>query len=134
NVLVTTRRVAEQFIEPKGGGFQFRPGITAWMNYRSSYQEVASAGFRISAVVGAHDRYDLALLEVERPQVNGTAPAPLPLAAEPPARLQGRPVYLIGYPIRDARRNEPEVVARVFREVYNVKRVQPGQLRESMYC
>jgi hypothetical protein len=47
--------------------------------------------------------------------------------------LQGRPVYLIGYPIRDARRNEPEVVARVFRDVYNVKRVQPGQLRESMY-
>ncbi len=133
NVLLTTRRVAEQFIEYKNGTFQFRPGITAWMNYRSSYQTVANAGFRISGIVGVHDRYDLALLEVERPQVNGTAPAPLPLAAGPPERLPGRPVYLIGYPVRDARRNEPEVVARVFREVYNVKRVQPGQLRESLY-
>ncbi len=133
NVLLTTRRVAEQFIEPKNGGFQFRPGITAWMNYRSSYQAVANAGFRISGIVGVHERYDLALLEVERPQVNGTAPAPLPLAAEPPGRLQGRPVYLIGYPVRDARHNEPEVVARVFRDVYNVKRVQPGQLRDSLY-
>ncbi|HZY91058.1 MAG TPA: trypsin-like peptidase domain-containing protein, partial [Gemmataceae bacterium] len=133
NVLLTTRRIAEQFIEPRGGGFQFRPGITAWMNYRSSYQAVANAGFRICGIVGVHDRYDLALLEVERPQINGTAPAPLALAAEPPQRLQGRPAYLIGYPVRDARRNEPEALARVFRDTYNIKRVQPGQLRDSLY-
>jgi hypothetical protein len=35
--------------------------------------------------------------------------------------------------VRDARRNEPEAVARVFRDVYNVKRVQPGQLRDTLY-
>jgi hypothetical protein len=31
--------------------------------------------------------------------------------------------------VRDARRNEPEAIARIFRDVYNVKRVQPGLLR-----
>ena len=117
NVLMTTRRTAELFIEQRGGAWQFRPGITTWMNYRSTYQDVASAGCRVRAVVGVHDRYDLALLEVERPQVNGSAPAPLPLAIQGPAQRDGRPIYLIGYPVRDARRNEPEAVARIFRDV-----------------
>ncbi len=129
NVLMTTRRVAEVFIENRNDAWQFRPGITTWMDYRSGCQSVASAGYRVRSVVGVHELYDLALLEVERPQVNGSAPAPLALAAAPPPQPEGRPVYLIGYPIRDARRNEPEVVSRIFRDVYNVKRVQPGQLR-----
>jgi hypothetical protein len=129
NLLLTARRVAELFLENRGGSWQFRPGLTTWMNYRSDYQRVSSAGYRVRSVAGVHDRYDLALLEVERPQVNGTAPTPLALASEPPTSLDGRDVYLIGYPIRDARRNEPEAIARIFREVYNVKRVQPGRLR-----
>ena len=131
NVLMTTRRTAEIFIENRNGTWQFRPGITTWMDYRSPYQCVSSAGYRVRSVVGVHDRYDLALLEVERPQINGTAPTPLALAALPPPQTDDRPVYLIGYPVRDARRNEPEPIARIFRDVYNVKRVQPGLLRGS---
>jgi len=129
NILMTTRRVVELFVESRNGAYQFRPGITTWMDYRSPYQCVASAGYRVRAVVGVHDRYDLALLEVERPQFNAAAPTPLALAALPPPQTEGRAVYLIGYPVRDARRNEPEPIARVFRDVYNVKRVQPGTLR-----
>jgi hypothetical protein len=34
--------------------------------------------------------------------------------------------------VRDARRNEPESICRVFRDVYNVKRVQPGLLRGAL--
>jgi Trypsin-like peptidase domain len=129
NVLMTTRRTAEVFIENRNAVWQFRPGITTWMDYRSGCQSVASAGYRVRSVVGVHDQYDLALLEVERPHANGSTPAPLALAAAAPQAIEGRPVYLIGYPVRDARRNEPEAVSRIFRDVYNVKRVQPGQLR-----
>jgi hypothetical protein len=57
---------------------------------------------------------------------------PLVVAGSAPARLEGRPVYLVGYPVRDARRNEPEAITRIFRDVYNVKRVQPGRLRSSL--
>jgi len=128
---MTTRRTAELFIENRNAAWQFRPGITTWMDYRSGYQSVASAGYRVRSVVGVHDQYDLALLEVERPHVNGSAPTPLALAAAAPTQLEDRPVYLIGYPVRDARRNEPEPIARIFRDVYNVKRVQPGLLRGS---
>jgi hypothetical protein len=131
--LMTTRRTAEIFIENRFDQWQFRPGITAWMDYNAEYQNVASAGYRVRTVLGVHNNYDLALLEVEPPQLqpNG-CPTPLALAAQPPHQIEGRPVYLIGYPVRDSRRNEPETITRIFRDVYNVKRVQPGTLRGSL--
>lgn len=127
--LITTRRIAEQFAEQRDNCWNFRPGITTWMNYRSQYQRVATAGYKVRGIIGAHDRYDLALLEVEPPYTSDLTPTPLALAAFAPQRIEYRPAYLIGYPIRDARRSEPEVVSRIFRDVYNVKRVQPGYLR-----
>jgi hypothetical protein len=127
--LMTTRRIAELFIENRSGPWTFRPGISAWMDYRSPYQGVSTAGCRVRAVRGVHEVYDLALLEVEPVQINGSSPAPLALAAEPPPQVHNRPVYLVGYPVRDARRSEPERITRIFRDVYNVKRVQPGLLR-----
>jgi hypothetical protein len=131
--LMTTRRIAEIFIESRGEQWQFRPGITAWMNYTADYQNVANAGYRVRAVLGVHPTYDLAMFEVEPPQFQpNNSPTPLAIAAQPPRQLEGRPVYLIGYPVRDARRNEPEVLARIFRDVYNVKRVMPGVLRGSL--
>jgi len=129
NILLTTRRFAELFAENKDSRWQFRPGISAWMDYRSGYQNVSNAGFRVRSIFGVHPTYDLALLEVEGTQLNGMAPVPLSLAATPPPNLNGRPVYLVGFPVRDARRSEPEAVTRIFRDVYNVKRVQPGVLR-----
>lgn len=128
-VLLTTRRTAESFIENRDGNWQFRPGISSWMNYRPEHQEMASAGYRIRSVIGVHASYDLAVLEVEPPQQEEQPPTPLVLAAQPPSPLENRPVYMVGYPVRDARRNEPELISRIFRDVYNVKRVQPGLVR-----
>jgi Trypsin-like peptidase domain len=130
STLLTTRRTAEVFLENRNENFQFRPGITAWMDYSSEYQNVASAGYRIRAVRGVHPTYDLAVFEVEPPQGQAEfRPTPLALAPQPPAHPEGRPVYLIGYPVRDARRNDPEPLTRIFRDLYNVKRIQPGVLR-----
>ncbi len=127
--LMTTRGVAQVLAERSDAGeWQFRPGVSAWMDYQSDYRRPPSAACRLKGILGCHDRYDLALLEVEPPQHNG-GPAPLALAAAPPPEQEGRPVYLISYPARDGRRNEPEEIARIFRDEYNVKRVQPGVLR-----
>jgi len=130
--LMTTRRVCEIFAENRGNSWQFRPGITAWMNYRSQYQRVATAGYQVRGVIGVHENYDLALLSVEPPNHTTFAPMPLSLASQPPRNLENRPVYMVGYPVRDARRPEPEMLSRVFRDVYNVKRVQPGFLRGTL--
>lgn len=134
NVLMTTRKTAMLFCEPSGsganGGYQFRPGISAWMNY-SACQHPHSATYRIHGVIGMHDLYDLALLQVETPQSTNGRPVPLMLASEAPA-THDRQVYMVGYPVRDARRNDPEPISRIFRDVFNVKRVQPGRLRGMM--
>jgi endonuclease G len=50
-----------------------------------------------------------------------------------PIRLGGaveeaRFVAAIGYPAWDGRRNEPSVMRNIFDDVYDVKRLQPGQL------
>jgi hypothetical protein len=37
-------------------------------------------------------------------------------------------VYVIGYPAWDGRRNDPEPMRRIFSEIYNVKRLQPGEI------
>ena len=42
---------------------------------------VSSAGYRVRAVTGVHDHYDLAVLEVEPPQQAPFAPTPMVLAA-----------------------------------------------------
>ena len=72
--LMTTRRTAEIFLENRNEQWQFRPGITAWMDYNSEYQNVASAGYRVRAIRGVHTNYDLALLEVEPPRTRPSAP------------------------------------------------------------
>jgi hypothetical protein len=130
NLLLTTRRAVEMFAEERDGRWQFRPGITAWMDYRSQTRGAASAGYRVTNIRGTHATYDLAILEVEPPQRNGVNPLPLPLAAFAPERLEGRPVYMVSFPVRDSRRGEPEMIARIFRDAYSVKRIQPGQLRQ----
>ena len=114
NVLMTTRRIAELFTERReGGGWQFRPGISAWMNYRPDFQDLSAANYRVRAVIGIHDRQDLALFEVERPQANGASPVPLSLAAQPPERRdgqesQGEDNYRIFWDFRPATQKHPK--------------------------
>ncbi len=130
-ILLTTRQVAEVFIErQRDGRWEFRPGVSAWMDNRSHTLHPISASCRIESVIGVDDRYDLALLRVEPPVATGRDPVPLTIAAHAPQHLMGRAVYMVGYPVRDSRQNEPSLIARIFREVYDVKRVHPGCIRD----
>ena len=64
------------------------------MDYGCEPQRQASAGCKVRGMIGVHDRYDLALLEVEpSPEA-----CPLVLSSIPPAEMRGRPVYMVSYP------------------------------------
>jgi hypothetical protein len=127
--MMTTRTVAQMFAQRKDAErWQFKPGISALIDYQGDHRAPAASAYRVHGVLGVHDRYDLALLEVEPPRRNGASPVQLELCAEAPSQTEGRPVYLISYPVRDARRGESDTVARVFCDVYNGKRIQPGKL------
>jgi Trypsin-like peptidase domain len=49
------------------------------------------------------------------------------LASAEPEDLLDRDVYVVGYPALDSRRNEPAPVRRIFADIYDVKRLQPGK-------
>ncbi|MEV4192939.1 trypsin-like serine peptidase [Streptomyces toxytricini] len=133
-VVMTNRHVAVEFSAGRdgdggGGAWTFRPGMSARLDLAEEADTApgdASLEFAVTEVIGIHPEVDLALLRVDT-AADGRAPAtPLAVAADPPGDVPGRPVYVVGYPAEDGRRNEPEAMRRIFMDVYNVKRLQPG--------
>src|SRR5262249_44723517 len=71
------------------------------------------------------DQADIALLEVEG---NGDLPEPVVLSET--AVVTGQPVGVIGYPAYDSR-NDPDDVARYFGDIFDVKRLAPGEITQA---
>ncbi|MEW2415492.1 serine protease [Streptomyces sp. NPDC046866] len=130
DVVMTNRHVAVEFAHEDGAGWTFQPGMAARLDLSEELSSVpgdSSFEYAVTGVVGIHPEADLALLRVDTAASGGRAPVtPLAVAADPPGDVPGRPVYVIGYPAEDGRRNEPEAMRRIFMDVYNVKRLQPG--------
>ncbi len=129
DVVMTNRHVAAEFSSADGAGWTFQPGMSARLDLAEELAAVpgdASLEFAVTGVIGIHPDVDMALLRVDT-AAGGRAPAtPLAVAADPPGDVPGRPVYVVGYPAEDGRRNEPEAMRRIFMDIYNVKRLQPG--------
>ncbi|MFD7627346.1 trypsin-like serine peptidase [Streptomyces sp. NPDC059851] len=129
DVVMTNRHVADEFAREDGTAWSFRPGVTARLDLAEELSAVPGDGsmeFEVTEVIGIHPEVDLALLRVETDGDDRAPATPLAVAADPPADIPGRPVYVVGYPAEDSRRNEPEAMRRIFMDVYNVKRLQPG--------
>ncbi|MEU5216943.1 serine protease [Streptomyces sp. NPDC020807] len=131
--VMTNRHVAAEFAlhEADRDRWSFASGMSARVDPAEELPvdgapvPVPSAAYEITEIIGIHPDVDMALLRVE-PAGPEALPTPLAIAADAPAELPGRPVYVIGYPAWDGRRNEPESMRRIFMDVYNVKRLQPG--------
>ncbi|MEV8588971.1 serine protease [Streptomyces sp. NPDC051180] len=134
--VMTNRHVAAEFarFESDRGRWSFEYGMSARVDPAEELPVdgvplPASTPYEIVEVVGVHPDVDMALLRIE-PSADGPLPTPLAVAADAPASVPGRPVYVVGYPAWDGRRNEPESMRRIFMDVYNVKRLQPGAATE----
>jgi S1-C subfamily serine protease len=132
--VMTNRHVAVEFARDDGAGWTFQPGLGAGFNPAVELRErSAPAGDArtVAGIVGVHPEVDLAVLRLE-PTTEGqaTANTPVVVAADPPEHVVGRQVYVVGYPAWDGRRNEPEPMRRIFTDVYDVKRLQPGRMTE----
>lgn len=132
DVLMTNRHVAQEFTGPRANGrWGIHPGIKAHIDFVEELGGSNTAEFAIRSLIGIHGRHDMALFRIERTGGENRrlqAPPPLPLAVRPdqPGPLAGRNVYVVGYPAWDGRRNDPEPMQRLFGNIYNVKRLQPG--------
>ena len=83
----------------------------------------------IAQVAGTHAEVDLAILALSAPLADTRT---VPLQADAPATLSGRPVYVAGYPVIDSREVTPLfILEKVFGQgkTLSTKRVSPGYLR-----
>lgn len=131
DVVMTNRHVADIFCHrpPRTRTWRFKPGMSGRIDYMEEWGVLEKAEFEFSSVIGVHDVYDLALFRVWRTSPSGATPLqPLTIASELPSTLAGRIVYTCGYPAWDGYRNDPVEMMRIFANIFNVKRLQPGEL------
>ncbi|WZO98231.1 DNA/RNA non-specific endonuclease [Isosphaeraceae bacterium EP7] len=129
DLVLTNKHVAKLFAEGLGNrGLIYRPGDAA-ISFRREIDTPEGTDedyARVREVVMIHPYWDMAVLRMEGLPA---AAKPLTLSVDAPEALTNREVVVIGYPAQD-RRNDLDVQNRIFNRVFDVKRLQPGRLRE----
>jgi endonuclease G len=126
NLLMTNRHVAELFATGLGREeLSFRSGLSAAIDFLRERDSQETLEFAVERILMIHPYWDAALL-----QTSGLGSVkPLKLTVAPPGDLRENEIAVIGYPALDSR-NNVELQNRIFGGVFNVKRLQPGKLRE----
>jgi endonuclease G, mitochondrial len=131
NIIVTNRHVASEFAKGDGRRFTFRSGSFGKMSASIDFlQEVNSSKtevFEIQEVLHIEPDTgpDISFLRVKAK--NGRKLA-TPIALSKSTSAPKDQVAVIGYPARDSRIPEVDLMERIFGNVYNKKRLAPGQL------
>jgi endonuclease G len=132
DIVVTNRHVASEFARRRGDGFVMRQGFGGRMAARIDFREeiggTEAREFRLSEVLHVEDEDgpDVAFLRVE--QVSGDSLAtPIPLSRTAPKPRQQ--VAVIGYPARDSRIPDQDLMEKIFGNVFDKKRLAPGQVK-----
>jgi hypothetical protein len=129
DAVITNRHVAREFARSDGDGWRFEPDMTARLDFNEEYGALDPLEFELTGIVGIHERHDLAVLRIARSGGGNQAlPEPLRVAAAAPGAVSDRQVYVIGYPAWDGRRNDPAYMRQIFGDIFDVKRLQPGQI------
>jgi endonuclease G len=132
DVAVTNRHVASLFATPGNGVFPLALGATGSpfevdVDFLEELDNPSAAAVRVEEVLFISDARDtepdLAFL-----RLRSTADSlPLPLVLSEASAHGGEVVVTIGYPAQDYRQ-DPDDQARIFQDVYNVKRLAPGEI------
>ncbi len=135
-VLITNRHVAVEFGRKGGNGFVFKRNplgkkMRARIDFREEYEQPDEDEFRIRQILHIEDdddfAPDVAFLKVSRlGSDDQDLPRPVPLSPVDPEPDQT--VGVIGYAAWDGRRNDEGVMERIFENIYNVKRLHPGEV------
>ena len=132
DIIVTNRHVAAEFGNKRGDKFVFRSGVFGDMSANIDFLEEFGSSARNEMVlreilhIEDEDGPDLAFLRVD--SAGGVLSPHIPLSMREPRASQD--VAVIGYPARDSRIPEIDVMERIFGDVFDKKRLAPGQLRE----
>jgi endonuclease G len=128
--LVTNRHVAEVFARGKGDRFVMQSGpdgdMVASIDLLQEIGRDDTQVFKVKGISYIEPRpgLDLAFLEVE--QIAGTVAKPIILSAAAPNKDPF--VAAIGYPAFDSRIPEPDLMRRIYGDVFDKKRLAPGAI------
>jgi endonuclease G len=127
DLLMTNRHVAEVFCTGLGlRGLAFRSGHRAGVDFAQEVVPRDPLFLEIHEVVLVHPHWDMAILRVSG--ITPSHPA-LRLSVAAPEDLADRDIAVIGYPAQDPR-NDFSLQFQVFRGTFDVKRLQPGKLKQ----
>lgn len=145
-LIMTNRHVVKRFAEPLTGAegetrWRIRNGLAACFDFSEEEKNApgwdASRTFEVptDARIIVHPKLDLALVPVAgatRGPEPRLLPPPLTLAPGGTAITEGRKVYAVGYPAADPFNPDPLSAYTLFQGIFNVKRLQPGQVMQTL--
>jgi S1-C subfamily serine protease len=132
DIIVTNRHVALEFGRRGANGFSFRVGInggpmTSRVDFLEEDQRANSLEYAVNSIlfIAAPSEPDVAFLRLNKPASGRPLPLPIELAE---AVTGDEFVATIGYPARDSRVPDQDLVLKIFGDVYEKKRLAPGQI------
>ena len=137
DIVVTNRHVANEFAYRQGEKFvyrttpEFQAPMASSVDFLQEEGDPATRLFRLTEVlyIESDPGPDLAFLRVEPRSGGDRLGEPIPLAAG--AAKAGHFIAAIGYPARDSRVPDQDLVTRIFGNIYDKKRLAPGALLEA---
>ena len=133
DTIATNRHVAREFGQHGHDGFTFKQVGNAAADVSIDFLEEAGRrdqlAFPVVEILHIEDDDgpDFALLRVGEVREQELAP-PIPLASSARAKQQ---VAVMGYPARDSRAPDEQLVQSIFGDVFDKKRLAPGQLTKT---
>jgi len=128
-LIMTNRHVAQRFTSGVGDRLRvrFQAGCRPRLDLKQEVDSGETILLDVTAPILVHPRWDVALLQVSEPP---DRLAPLLLARDEIDALAGRLVAVIGYPAFNPQAGEEErlLQRRMFRDVFDKKRLQPGKI------
>jgi endonuclease G len=132
DIIVTNRHVAQEFARRQGSRFTFRQGtlgrtMRASLDFLEEFGRSEERTFTLKDVlhIEGDDGPDIALLRVAPSSSQKLAE---PIALSPHSPVANQQVATIGYPARDSRIPEQDLMEDIFGDVFDKKRLAPGQV------
>ena len=132
DIIVTNRHVAQEFGRRGTNGFTFRAGfnggpMASRVDFLEEDQRFNSLEYSVNSILFIASSFDpdVAFLRLIRPQTSRPLPPPIALADT----ITGDElIATIGYPARDSRVPDQDLVLRIFGDIYEKKRLAPGKI------
>ncbi|HAG82099.1 MAG TPA: hypothetical protein DCL61_13260 [Cyanobacteria bacterium UBA12227] len=132
DIVITNRHVVEKFAEKNNDKFVFGINdneeiITARINFKAEHNSIQQSVFKVEEILHIENRPgpDIAFLRISKTNKTGS-PLSQPILLPEELIQPNRNVAVIGYPMLDSREADYELQIRLFNNVFNVKRLQPG--------